>query len=137
MPHDKQKIMGLAGGLLKDSDDLSKKITKPNQKITLLGRFPPLLYSGNIISPPSGTAVAQQLKAPTASTVFVEDLSDEERRKVLKVLSASLIRPFGKAPACGQSALPSFTALIENPYGKSDLLRYLRKGRSRLYLLGW
>ncbi|KAF4697067.1 Ubiquitin carboxyl-terminal hydrolase 14, partial [Perkinsus olseni] len=67
VPHDKQKIMGLPGGLLKDGDDLSKKIKKPNQKITLLG-----------------TAVAQQLKEPAKNTVFVEDLSDEERRKVLK-----------------------------------------------------
>ncbi|EER01961.1 tRNA-guaninine transglycosylase, putative [Perkinsus marinus ATCC 50983] len=107
VPHDKQKIMGLPGGLLKDSDDLSKKITKPNQKITLLG-----------------TAVAQQLKAPTASTVFVEDLSDEERRKVLKEREVETL-PIGLVNL-GNSCYMNATlqALYAVPPLRQALLKY-------------
>merc|ERR1719311_1622927 len=55
--------------MLKDSDDLDAKIAKlkPGAKITLMG-----------------TAEGGELKKPAEKVVFEEDLTPEERAKILK-----------------------------------------------------
>ncbi|EER09338.1 tRNA-guaninine transglycosylase, putative, partial [Perkinsus marinus ATCC 50983] len=70
------------------------------------------------------TAVAQQLKAPTASTVFVEDLSDEERRKVLKEREVETL-PIGLVNL-GNSCYMNATiqALYAVPPLRQALLKY-------------
>jgi ubiquitin carboxyl-terminal hydrolase 14 len=69
VPVDRQKFLGFPGGMLKDSDDLDAKVAKlkPGAKITLLG-----------------TAEGGELKQATEKVVFEEDLSPEEKAKILK-----------------------------------------------------
>jgi len=69
VPVDRQKYIGFPGGMLKDSDDLDAKVAKlkAGAKITLLG-----------------TAEGGELKASTEKVVFEEDLSPEEKAKILK-----------------------------------------------------
>ena len=65
VPADKQKLLGVPGGL-KDDDMLDVKL-KQGMKLTLLG-----------------TPESAQLHAPTESTRFVEDMSAEEISRALK-----------------------------------------------------
>mmetsp|Transcript_7532 Transcript_7532/g.21562 ORF Transcript_7532/g.21562 Transcript_7532/m.21562 type:complete len:535 (-) Transcript_7532:146-1750(-) len=69
VPPDRQKYMGFPGGTLKDTDDLSAKVAKlkAGAKIMLVG-----------------TAEGGELKAPTEKVVFEEDLTPEEKAKILK-----------------------------------------------------
>lgn len=69
VPVDRQKYIGFPGGMLKDSDDLLAKVAKlkPGSKIQLMG-----------------TPEGKELKAPEEKTVFEEDLSPEEKAKILK-----------------------------------------------------
>lgn len=69
VPVDRQKFLGFPGGVLKDADDLDAKVAKlkPGAKITLLG-----------------TAEGGELKKPTEKVVFEEDLTAEEKAKILK-----------------------------------------------------
>ncbi|CAD7948448.1 unnamed protein product, partial [Amoebophrya sp. A25] len=69
VPVDRMKFLGFAGGLLKESDNLIEKIKKlkPNAKIQLIG-----------------TAEGGEVHAPAEKTVFMEDLTAEERAKILK-----------------------------------------------------
>jgi ubiquitin carboxyl-terminal hydrolase 14 len=69
VPVDRQKFLGFPGGVLKDTDDLDAKLAKlkPGAKVTLLG-----------------TAEGGELKQPGEKVVFEEDLSAEERAKILK-----------------------------------------------------
>jgi len=69
VPADRQKWMGFPGGMLKDSDDLLAKAAKlkPGAKVMLVG-----------------TAEGAELKAPAEKVVFEEDLSPEEKAKILK-----------------------------------------------------
>ncbi|CAD7965483.1 unnamed protein product [Amoebophrya sp. A120] len=69
VPTDRMKFLGFAGGLLKDSDDLTAKIKKlkPNAKVQLIG-----------------TAEGKEIEKPAEKTVFMEDLTAEERAKILK-----------------------------------------------------
>lgn len=69
VPIDRQKYIGFAGGVLKDSDDLMAKVAKlkPGQRVTLLG-----------------TAEGNELKAPAEKVVFEEDLTPEEKARILK-----------------------------------------------------
>ena len=59
VPPDRQKIMGLKGGILKDSADLSTMGIKEGQNLMLMGS-------------------AEALVAPTEKTVFVEDMASDE-----------------------------------------------------------
>jgi len=69
VPVDRQKFLGFPGGMLKDTDDLGAKVAKlkPGAKVTLMG-----------------TAEGGELKEPTEKTVFEEDLTPEEKAKILK-----------------------------------------------------
>lgn len=69
VPMDRQKYLGFPGGMLKDSDDLMAKVAKlkAGAKITLVG-----------------TAEGGELKAPVEKVVFEEDLTPEEKAKILK-----------------------------------------------------
>eukprot|EP00437_Effrenium_voratum_P014573 CAMPEP_0181454574 /NCGR_PEP_ID=MMETSP1110-20121109/30309_1 /TAXON_ID=174948 /ORGANISM="Symbiodinium sp., Strain CCMP421" /LENGTH=516 /DNA_ID=CAMNT_0023578925 /DNA_START=38 /DNA_END=1588 /DNA_ORIENTATION=- len=69
VPIDRQKYLGFPGGMLKDSDDLMAKVAKmkPGAKVTLMG-----------------TPEGKELKSPEEKTVFEEDLSPEEKAKILK-----------------------------------------------------
>jgi len=69
VPIDRQKFLGFPGGMLKDTDDLMAKVAKlkPGQKVTLMG-----------------TPEGKELKAPEEKVVFEEDLSPEEKAKILK-----------------------------------------------------
>eukprot|EP00928_Gymnodinium_smaydae_P047586 TRINITY_DN31771_c0_g1_i1.p1 TRINITY_DN31771_c0_g1~~TRINITY_DN31771_c0_g1_i1.p1 ORF type:complete len:537 (+),score=168.46 TRINITY_DN31771_c0_g1_i1:107-1717(+) len=69
VPVDRQKYLGFPGGMLKDTDDLGAKVAKlkPGQKVQLMG-----------------TAEGNELKAPTEKVVFEEDLTPEEKAKILK-----------------------------------------------------
>eukprot|EP00933_Yihiella_yeosuensis_P036697 TRINITY_DN3046_c0_g1_i1.p1 TRINITY_DN3046_c0_g1~~TRINITY_DN3046_c0_g1_i1.p1 ORF type:complete len:525 (-),score=163.93 TRINITY_DN3046_c0_g1_i1:239-1813(-) len=69
VPVDRQKYIGFPGGMLKDADDLMAKVAKlkPGQKVQLVG-----------------TAEGSELKAPVETVVFEEDLSPEEKAKILK-----------------------------------------------------
>merc|ERR1719353_2060915 len=64
--------------MLKDSDDISAKAAKlkPGAKITLLG-----------------TAEGGELKQPAEKVVFEEDLTPEERAKILKEKKVELFPP--------------------------------------------
>jgi calcium-dependent protein kinase len=59
VPVDRQKYLGIPGGMLKDSDDLIPRLAKlkPGAKITLMG-----------------TAEASQLREPAVKTIFEEDM---------------------------------------------------------------
>lgn len=63
------KILGFTGGLLKDTDDFGDRLRKlkPGAKIQLIG-----------------TAEGKEMAEMTEKTVFVEDLTAEERAKLLK-----------------------------------------------------
>jgi len=76
VPVDKQKYLGFPGGALKDSDDMMQKAggLKAGAKVTLVG-----------------TAEAAQLKAPSEKVVFEEDLTPEEKAKVLKEKKAEIL----------------------------------------------
>mmetsp|Transcript_52726 Transcript_52726/g.123308 ORF Transcript_52726/g.123308 Transcript_52726/m.123308 type:complete len:520 (+) Transcript_52726:80-1639(+) len=76
VPVDKQKYLGFPGGALKDSDDMMQKAgnLKAGAKVTLVG-----------------TAEAAQLKAPAEKVVFEEDLTPEEKAKVLKEKKAEVM----------------------------------------------
>jgi len=69
VPVDRQKYMGFPGGALKDADDLCAKAAKlkPGAKVTLMG-----------------TAEGGELKEPVEKTIFEEDLTPEEKAKILK-----------------------------------------------------
>jgi len=69
VPVDRQKFLGFPGGMLKDTDDLMAKVQKlkPGAKVTLVG-----------------TAEGGELKAPVEKTVFEEDLTPEQKAKILK-----------------------------------------------------
>lgn len=69
VPVDRQKFLGFPGGMLKDTDNLAEKVAKlkPGTKITLIG-----------------TAENKQLTEPTEKVVFEEDLSPEDRIRILK-----------------------------------------------------
>lgn len=69
VPVDRMKILGFPGGVLKDDDNFGDKLgkLKPNAKIQLIG-----------------TAEGGEIKAPEEKTVFIEDLTPEERAKILK-----------------------------------------------------
>ncbi|KAJ3360250.1 Ubiquitin carboxyl-terminal hydrolase 14 [Kappamyces sp. JEL0680] len=68
---DRQKIM-VKGGVLKDDTDLSKLALKENQQLMMMG------------------TVGELLKEPAERAVFVEDMSDAEISKALK-LPAGLV----------------------------------------------
>lgn len=76
VPVDRQKYLGFPGGVLKDTDDLSDKVArlKPGQKVTLMG-----------------TAEGGELKAPEEKIVFEEDLTPEEKAKLLKEKKAEVL----------------------------------------------
>jgi ubiquitin carboxyl-terminal hydrolase 14 len=76
VPVDRQKFLGFPGGMLKDSDDLGAKVAKlkPGQKITMMG-----------------TAEGGELKPPEEKVVFEEDLTPEEKAKLLKAKKVELI----------------------------------------------
>eukprot|EP00434_Breviolum_minutum_P000732 symbB.v1.2.000645.t1/scaffold7.1/size571927/13 len=69
VPPERQKFLGFPCGMLKDSDDLMAKVAKmkPGSKVQLMG-----------------TPEGKELKAPEEKTVFEEDLSPEEKAKILK-----------------------------------------------------
>jgi ubiquitin carboxyl-terminal hydrolase 14 len=69
VPVDRQKYMGFGAGLLKDTDDLMAKVKqiKPGKPVTLMG-----------------TAEGGELKEPAEKVLFVEDLSPEEKAKLMK-----------------------------------------------------
>jgi len=69
VPTDKQKYLGFPGGMLKDSDDFMAKVAKvkPGAKITMMG------------TPEGG-----ELKEPAEKVVFEEDLTPEEKARILK-----------------------------------------------------
>jgi len=69
VPVDRQKYLGFPGGLLKDGDDLMAKVAKmkAGAKVTLMG-----------------TAEGSELKAPVEKTVFEEDLTPQEKARILK-----------------------------------------------------
>mmetsp|Transcript_87606 Transcript_87606/g.225688 ORF Transcript_87606/g.225688 Transcript_87606/m.225688 type:complete len:529 (-) Transcript_87606:93-1679(-) len=69
VPMDRQKYLGFPGGMLKDSDDLTAKVAKlkAGAKVTLVG-----------------TAEGGELKAPAEKVVFEEDLTPEEKARILK-----------------------------------------------------
>jgi len=69
VPVDRQKYLGFPGGLLKDTDDLMAKVAKlkPGAKVTLMG-----------------TAEGRELKEPAEKVVFEEDLTPEEKARILK-----------------------------------------------------
>lgn len=69
VPTDRQKFLGFPGGMLKDTDNLEEKVSKlkAGAKVTLMG-----------------TAEGNELKKPTENIVFEEDLTPEERAKILK-----------------------------------------------------
>lgn len=69
VPMERQKYTGFPGGMLKDSDDLMAKVAKlkPGSKIMLIG-----------------TAEGGELKVPVEKTVFEEDLTPEEKARILK-----------------------------------------------------
>merc|ERR1719160_2205857 len=66
------------GGMLKDSDDLDAKVAKlkPGAKITLLG-----------------TAEGGELKKPEEKVVFEEDLTADEKAKILKEKKIEILPP--------------------------------------------
>jgi len=76
VPADRQKFLGFPGGMLKDTDDLPAKVAKlkPGAKITLMG-----------------TAEGGELKEPAEKTVFEEDLSPEEKARILKEKKAEVL----------------------------------------------
>lgn len=69
VPIERQKFMGFPGGMLKDSDDLPAKVAKlkAGAKIMMMG-----------------TAEGGELKEPAEKVVFEEDLTPEEKAKILK-----------------------------------------------------
>jgi len=69
VPMDRQKFLGFPGGMLKDTDDLMAKVAKlkPGAKVQLMG-----------------TPEGKELKAPEEKVVFEEDLSPEEKARILK-----------------------------------------------------
>lgn len=79
VPVDRQKYIGFPGGMLKDTDDLPAKAAKlkAGAKITLVG-----------------TAEEKQMKAPVEQVVFEEDLTPEEKAKILKE-KAFVVLPAG------------------------------------------
>ncbi|KAJ1606723.1 ubiquitin-like protein [Cryptosporidium canis] len=66
VPASKQKLMSQRG-ILRDGVDLRKVGLKPGSKIVLVG-----------------TAEGGELKAPSEKTIFFEDLTSDERAKILK-----------------------------------------------------
>lgn len=69
VPIDRQKYLGFPGGVLKDTDNLMEKVAKlkAGTKVTLLG-----------------TPEGAELKEPAEKVVFEEDLSPEEKARILK-----------------------------------------------------
>lgn len=69
VPVDRQKYVGFPGGVLKDTDNLMEKVSKlkPGTKVTLVG-----------------TAEGGELKVPAEKVVFEEDLTPEEKARILK-----------------------------------------------------
>jgi len=69
VPVDKQKFLGFPGGMLKDTDNLDEKIAKlkPGAKVTMMG-----------------TAEGKELKQPGEKVIFEEDLTADEKAKILK-----------------------------------------------------
>jgi len=78
VPVDRQKYLGFPGGMLKDTDDLDAKVAKlkAGAKITLLG-----------------TAEGKELSKPAEQVVFDEDLTDEQRAKILKSKKIEILPP--------------------------------------------
>lgn len=76
VPIERQKYLGFPGGMLKDSDDLGEKVSKlkPGAKVTLVG-----------------TAEGGELKTPQEKTVFEEDLTPEEKARILKEKKAEVL----------------------------------------------
>ena len=61
VPPERQKIMGVKGGLLKDDADLAQLGLKPGQKLTMMG------------------TADKVPEAPAAAQTFMEDLPEEEQ----------------------------------------------------------
>lgn len=78
VPVDRMKLLGFPGGLLKDTDDLDVKLAKMKKgaKVTLMG-----------------TAEGGELQAPAERTVFEEDLSPEEKARLLKEKKVVVLPP--------------------------------------------
>eukprot|EP00927_Polykrikos_kofoidii_P036723 TRINITY_DN3099_c0_g1_i1.p1 TRINITY_DN3099_c0_g1~~TRINITY_DN3099_c0_g1_i1.p1 ORF type:complete len:534 (+),score=130.89 TRINITY_DN3099_c0_g1_i1:91-1692(+) len=76
VPVDRQKFLGFPGGMLKDTDDLAEKVRKlkSTQKVTMMG-----------------TAEGRELKPPEETVVFEEDLTPEEKAKLLKAKKVELV----------------------------------------------
>lgn len=66
VPVERQKIMGVKGGLLKDDADMTTLGIKPGQTLMLMG-------------------TAEQLAPPPEKVVFVEDLAPEEQQALFMV----------------------------------------------------
>eukprot|EP00916_Digyalum_oweni_P015938 GHVL01026155.1.p1 GENE.GHVL01026155.1~~GHVL01026155.1.p1 ORF type:complete len:515 (-),score=82.48 GHVL01026155.1:137-1681(-) len=71
VPVDNQKILGFKGGLLKDGVKMADLGIKEAQKVTLIG-----------------TAEGGGLMPPEEKTVFVEDMTSEQKAKALKEIKA-------------------------------------------------
>jgi ubiquitin carboxyl-terminal hydrolase 14 len=69
VPIERQKYLGFPGGALKDTDNLKEKVSKmkPGTKVTMVG-----------------TAEGGELKGPAEKVVFEEDLTPEEKARILK-----------------------------------------------------
>jgi ubiquitin carboxyl-terminal hydrolase 14 len=68
VPPERQKILGIPGGPLKDDDDLSKRNIKEGTKVMLIG-----------------TAEEAELKEPAEKVKFEEDMTPEEIAKALQL----------------------------------------------------
>jgi len=77
VPPDRQKILGIPGGPLKDDDDLSKRNIKEGTKVMLIG-----------------TAEEAELKEPAEKVKFEEDMTPQEIAQALR-LAAKAPLPVG------------------------------------------
>mmetsp|Transcript_6094 Transcript_6094/g.14151 ORF Transcript_6094/g.14151 Transcript_6094/m.14151 type:complete len:525 (+) Transcript_6094:165-1739(+) len=78
VPPERQKYTGFPGGMLKDTDNILEKAQKlkPGAKVMLIG-----------------TAEGGELKKPTEKIVFEEDLTPEEKAKLLKEKKVEMLPP--------------------------------------------
>jgi len=76
VPVDRQKYLGFPGGMLKDTDDLDARVAKlkAGAKITLLG-----------------TAEGGELKLDTEKVIFEEDMTPEQKAKLLKEKKVAIL----------------------------------------------
>jgi len=109
VPADRQKLM-LPGGPLKEDEDLSKRKIKPGLTVMLIG-----------------TAEADEIKAPTEKTKFVEDLSPAELAIILKEKNA-MVPPAGLqnlGNTCYANSVVQALACI--PQWRDSMEEYLSK----------